>query len=139
MLCKLGTGIFGGFKIGTYLSYITCLIIKSVIPLIFALAVAGFVWGVVQFFILGADDEKKKETGKQFILWGIIALAVMVSIWGLVRIVGSTFGFNDRVLPGVAPSGSSTGGGGGSGTGGDIGVPNDPLGDPPETGGNVPS
>jgi len=34
-------------------------------------------------------------------LWGIIALAVMVSVWGLVKILGDTFNVNTTVLPKV--------------------------------------
>lgn len=86
------------------LCYITRIINDSVIPLIFALAVVVFVWGTVNFFILNSDDEKKREQGRQFMIWGIIALAVMLSVWGLVRILGGTFNFDTSVLPQVTPS-----------------------------------
>lgn len=84
-------------KFGDLLSYITCIIGKSVIPLIFALAIASFVWGVVQY-VINTDDEAKKAKGRQFMIWGIIALAVMVSVWGLVKILGTTFGI-EYVIP----------------------------------------
>lgn len=74
-------------------SYITCIIGKSVIPLIFAMAVAMFVWGVVQY-VINSSEEAKKEKGRQFMIWGIIALVVMVSVWGLVSIVAKTFNIN---------------------------------------------
>ncbi|MBP6883738.1 MAG: hypothetical protein KBC06_00700 [Candidatus Pacebacteria bacterium] len=73
------------------INYVICIISKSVIPLIFALALAMFIWGVVQY-VINSDEEAKKEKGRQFMLWGIIALVVMVSVWGLVKIVGTTFG-----------------------------------------------
>ena len=78
-------------KFQDLLSYTTCIISASVIPLIFALAVAMFVWGVVQY-VINSDEEAKKAKGRQFMIWGIIALAVMISVWGLVRILGTTFG-----------------------------------------------
>jgi len=84
----------GNPKFQDVLCYITSIINDSIIPLIFAVATVMFVWGIVQFFILNADEEKKREQGKQFIIWGIIALAVMLSVWGLVGILGSTFGIN---------------------------------------------
>jgi len=71
-----------------------------VIPLIFALAVAMFVWGVVQF-VINSSEEAKKEKGKQFMVWGIIALTVMVCVWGLVAILGNTFGVNTGFIPQV--------------------------------------
>ena len=102
-------------KIGALLSYVTCLIVKSFIPIIFAIAIVAFVWGVLQFFIFGADEEAKREKGKQFIVWGLVALAVMLSVLGLVRILGNTFG----ILPGGSPTSPGGGGKGSDGEGGD--------------------
>jgi hypothetical protein len=92
-----------GAKFQDYLGYITCIINNSVIPLIFAVAVVMFVWGVVKFFIIDADEEAKRAQGKQFMIWGVIALAVMLSVWGLVAIFGDTFGIPHSVLPHVCP------------------------------------
>jgi hypothetical protein len=91
-------------KFQDVLSYISSIINSSVIPLIFALATVMFVWGVVQFFIINANEEAKRAQGKQFMIWGIIALAVMLSVWGLVGILGTTFGIDDmQFLPEVTP------------------------------------
>lgn len=96
--CSLGQSP----KLGNLVDYITCLINRSIIPLIFAIAVAMFVWGVVQY-VINADNEEKRKKGKQFIVWGIIALVVMLGVWGLVKIVGGTFGLNTSVLPQASP------------------------------------
>ena len=99
------TGItLGSSKISDILDYFTCLIGQSVIPFIFAVATASFVWGLVRFFILGAEEEAKREQGKQFLLWGIIAIAVMISVWGLVKLFSNTFGISGSVLPTVQPN-----------------------------------
>jgi hypothetical protein len=102
-----GTGstcsLAGSPKFQDVLCYITKIINNSIIPLIFAVATVMFVWGVVQFFVLNSDEEKKREQGKQFMIWGIIALAVMLSVWGLVGILGSTFGIGTSILPQVTP------------------------------------
>jgi cytochrome bd-type quinol oxidase subunit 2 len=82
-------------KISDLLNYVTCLIGSSVVPLIFILAVASFVWGVVQY-VTNADSEEKRSKGRSFMMWGIIALAVMVSIWGLVGILRNTFNLNQN-------------------------------------------
>ena len=97
------SAIISSSTIQNLLCYITGIINNAIIPLIFALAVAMFVWGVVNFFIINADEEAKRNQGKQFMIWGIIALAVMLSIWGLVGILGSTFGISSNVLPHVTP------------------------------------
>lgn len=82
------------------LNYITCIISRSVIPLIFTLAIATFVYGVVQY-VIGADEEKKRTEGKQLMIWGIIALAVMISVWGLVNIFTNTFNIDTKFVPQV--------------------------------------
>lgn len=95
-------------KFQDYLCYATGIINDSIIPLIFALATAMFVWGTVKFFIVNVDEEAKRAQGKQFMIWGIVALAVMLSVWGLVAILGSTFNLDTSVLPQVKPPGSAS-------------------------------
>ena len=85
-------------------------IIKYVIPLIFAIALVAFLWGVFQYFFSGAE---KKEEAKDFLLYGIIGLFIMVSVWGLVRILTGTF-----LLENAQPSLPTLGTGGSSGSGG---------------------
>ncbi|MEI6580631.1 MAG: hypothetical protein WCO07_00465 [bacterium] len=94
MLCTLATNP----KLQNLIGYVTCIINSSVIPLILALAIVMFVWGVVQYVINDAE-EAKKEKGRMFMLWGIIGITVMVSVWGLVAIVGNTFNLNTTFVP----------------------------------------
>jgi hypothetical protein len=97
-----------GSTFQVYISYIVCIINNSIIPLMFALAVVFFIWGAIKFFIINADEEAKREQGKQFMIWGIVALAVMLSVWGLVNILGVTFGISSSGLPHVTPPGASS-------------------------------
>lgn len=82
------------------INFFTCTLMDSVVPLLMALAVVGFVYGIIQYF-LNPDNEEKRKNGKNFMFWGIVTLFVMVSIWGLVGILSNTF-FGDgtrAVLP----------------------------------------
>ena len=64
-----------------------------VIPFIIALAFFFFVWGVIRYFFLdNKGDEGKLKEGREFILWGIVGLVLIFSIWGLVNIALSTLG-----------------------------------------------
>ena len=101
VISPTGTDCKMGGKFQDVLNYATCVIGTSIIPFLFAIAVVVFVWGSIKFFIIDADEEAKREQGKQFMLWGIIALAVMVSIWGLVTILGETFNIRTNVIPQV--------------------------------------
>ncbi len=75
-----------------------CTINQSIIPFIFVLATLVFLIGVLRFVANGADEEARKK-GKDFMIWGIIAMAVMVSIWGLVRLItGSLHLDNDSEI-----------------------------------------
>jgi hypothetical protein len=58
--------------------------------LVLALALLFFFWGVAKF-ILNADNDEKRTEGKKVMIWGIIALFVMVSVWGLINILANTF------------------------------------------------
>ncbi len=83
----------GFTNVSSLLGYVTCLLIKSVVPLLFALAFVAFIWGIIQMF-LNPDNEEAKKKGKSFMIWGLIALTVMFSVWGLVEVITSTFGIN---------------------------------------------
>jgi hypothetical protein len=72
-------------------------LLNSAIPVIIALTVVYILWGVFQSFVKGSEEER--SAGHMKILYGIIALFVMISIWGLVNILVGTVGLN-----GSAPS-----------------------------------
>jgi hypothetical protein len=79
------------------------------VPVLFALAFIVFVWGAFTTFIIGAQSEETKETGKNLMLWGLIGFFVMVSVWGLVNILTGTFTFTDSAVP-EFPSAGGVGG-----------------------------
>lgn len=91
--CNVGSDFRG------IVDYVICVINKSIIPLIFSLALLVFVFGIVKFFIIEANEEAKRTQGKQFMIWSIIAFTVMLSVWGLVRIFGSVLNTNTTVIP----------------------------------------
>jgi undecaprenyl pyrophosphate phosphatase UppP len=79
-------------------------IIDILIPLVAALALLYFFWGLAQFILNSGSDDAKTEA-KNKMIWGIVALFVMVSVWGLVRWLGEAIGVNpgtsDQPIPGV--------------------------------------
>lgn len=74
-----------------YSDAIIALINSFIVPVLFAIAFLTFLWGVYKYFILGAAEEKSREDGRQFILWGLIGFVVILSVWGLVGLVANTF------------------------------------------------
>jgi uncharacterized membrane protein YidH (DUF202 family) len=76
----------------------TVIATESLIPLLFAAALAYFIWGVANF-IRSADNPDDREKGKQQILWGIIALTVMVGYFALTSIFTSSLFGSNAALP----------------------------------------
>ena len=64
-------------------------ILGAVIPVLIALGVVYFVWGVITYMV-GSDEEAKKK-GRDRVIFGLIGLAVIISMWGLVKILTNTF------------------------------------------------
>ena len=60
------------------------LLINKAIPIVFSLALLLFFWGVAKY-ILSAGTEK--DEGKKIMVWGVVALFVMSSIWGLTTFI----------------------------------------------------
>lgn len=67
-------------------------IMNTIIPFLIVLAVLYFIWGVISY-VVGGDEEAKKK-GREKIIYGIIGLAVIVGVWGLVGILNRTFNPN---------------------------------------------
>jgi uncharacterized membrane protein len=65
-------------------------LINRLIPLIISIALVLFLIGIVQFVTAGGDEEKR-TAARGMIIFGIIALFVMVSVWGFVNILAKTF------------------------------------------------
>lgn len=68
-------------------------ILRSLIPLLISAAIIVFLYGVLRFIVKSsAGNAEGRKEGINFMIFGIIGIAVMVSVWGLVRFVTSTFG-----------------------------------------------
>ncbi|MEK7509404.1 MAG: hypothetical protein AAB605_01690 [Patescibacteria group bacterium] len=63
--------------------------LNSLIYLFITLAIVVFFWGLIQY--LWESGSEAKASGLQTMLWGIVAIFVMVSIWGIIRLLQSTF------------------------------------------------
>jgi len=61
-------------------------IVAQLIIIAGGLALLVFLWGLVQFIFKAGDPEANKE-GKNLMKWGLIALFVMVSVWGITAFI----------------------------------------------------
>lgn len=66
-------------------------LIDLALPIVVAIALLAFFWGLVRFIFSASGEEAHKE-GQRLMIWGLVALFVMVSVWGLVRFIGNALG-----------------------------------------------
>lgn len=78
-------------SITNIINWASCILVKSIIPFLITLATVAFIWGVIQYF-LSPNNEEKRKKGKSFVIWGLIGLFVIISVWGLVGLLSDTFG-----------------------------------------------
>lgn len=61
-------------------------IVDALIKLVIGIALVGFLWGVVRVLFSGEDKQLKTE-GRSYMLYGILTLFVMTSLWAIVYLV----------------------------------------------------
>ncbi len=78
-------------------------ILDILVLIIIGLALIFFLWGLAKF-ILNAGDEEERRKGKSLLIWGLIALFVMVSVWGIINFFQSSFFYPyELIIPPEAP------------------------------------
>ena len=66
-------------------------IVEPLIFLFLALAALYFVYGVFMF-VKNYDSETGRSDGKKHLIYGIIGLAIMLSVNGIITLIRTTFG-----------------------------------------------
>lgn len=74
-----------------------CALDKTVIPFLVGIGLVIFLTGVIKFVGAG-DNEEKRQGGRDMMIFGLIALFIMVSVWGFVNLLSnSIFGSNVEI------------------------------------------
>ena len=79
-------------------------VIRSIGYMLFTLAVVAFFWGIIQFIWSARQGAEGKgiSNGKTFMMWGLIGLFVMFSVWGIIKFAQGVFGIqgeNTIIVP----------------------------------------
>lgn len=96
--------------------------VYMLLGIVSSLALLVFMWGIVKYITSAGDEDKAKE-GKSIMIYGVVALFVMFSVFGLVNFVRDSFGIDRGTTitpPSINPVGGGSSGGntGGGTTGG---------------------
>ncbi|HDQ16762.1 MAG TPA: hypothetical protein ENN31_01405 [Candidatus Vogelbacteria bacterium] len=83
-------------------------IIALLIPIMIALGIVIFFYGLAMY-LLKAGEEEGQRGARNLMIYGVVAVFVMVSIWGLVAMIRESFGVESDTdlpipqVPGVTP------------------------------------
>jgi hypothetical protein len=69
------------------------LIINPAIGVIFAVAGLLFVWGIIQF-LKGLSEGEVNSEGKQHMIYGVLGMFIMVSVFGIISLISNTLGLS---------------------------------------------
>jgi hypothetical protein len=72
-------------------------VVNQIIPMLLALAVLVFLWGIVKF-IANASDPEARSGGIQHMIWGMIGLFDMVGFWGIIGYVQESLQLNGGTI-----------------------------------------
>ena len=65
-------------------------LIKALIPIAFSAALLFFFYGLAIFILKAGGEDQAK--GKSIMLWGVVALFIMSSIYGIIQFLGTSIG-----------------------------------------------
>ncbi len=70
------------------------------INFLLVLATLVFLWGILKYITAGGDAAKVAEA-RSYIIWGIVGLAVMASVWAIISYLKDTLNISggDNTIP----------------------------------------
>lgn len=73
-------------------------LINQAVPLLIGAALVGFFAGLVMFIWKGKEGGESLAKSKQFMIYSIVALFLMVSIWGIINLLQDIFGVHNKEI-----------------------------------------
>ncbi len=101
------TGGGSGGVLNTFVVSAGNYISKNIIPILVAIAVFVFFYNLI-FFIFNSDNEAERQKFKKYSLNSILALFIMLCVWGIVGIFTNTFFNKTPVIPQLPTSDATT-------------------------------
>lgn len=80
-------------------------IINMLVVVLTAFAVVIFFVGLVRY-IYEAGDAKGHKEGRERIMWGLITIFILVSLWGIINLLEMTFFGHSSATPGFYGDGA---------------------------------
>lgn len=81
-------------------------ILTTAVPVLVTVALAVYILSAVVLIARAQNDEARK-TGRKRMLWGIVGIFVMVSVWGFVAILQDMFDVGSTSVPSRPSTGTT--------------------------------
>jgi len=78
-------------------------LLDDVVPICLVIALIYFIYGLAEY-ILESGETNKKEEGRTRMIYGTIAMFVIVSIWGIIGLINETVGITASDNTVVSPA-----------------------------------
>ncbi len=81
-------------NVATFMERVFQVLLQPFIGLMFTLALVMFLYGMMR--LVAATDKSSEDAtkGRQHMLWGIIGMFIMMSVFGIMRLILSTLGID---------------------------------------------
>ncbi len=76
-------------------------LVARFVPLLVGVALLAFFWFLIEFIWKGKESADEQAKGKKGMMYSILAIFVMVSIWGIIAFIGGILG--------ISPGGTMSG------------------------------
>ena len=81
----------------TFIGKISTEILNPLIAIMFAIATAYFFYGVAAY-IWNPDNEEMREKGKISMLWGVVGMFIMITVFGILRFIIDSTGADPSLI-----------------------------------------
>ncbi len=80
--------------VASFMERVFQVLLQPFIGLLFTIALVMFLYGMMRS--LGSGDKSSEDAtkGRQHMLWGILGMFVMISVFGIMRLILSTLGID---------------------------------------------
>jgi len=79
------------------------------IPFIIGIAFLFFVWGIIQYFVIGGANEDARKNGRNLMIYATLGFVIIIVFWGLINLLVGGLGLQGKTLdPSVIPKSGVT-------------------------------
>jgi nitrate reductase NapE component len=88
------TGVVDNPVIANIQDNILTEILNPILAIATVIAFALFIWGIIRFLANRATNPDEAAKGKMHFIYGLTGLFILVSLWGILKMIGGFFGSN---------------------------------------------